>query len=232
MNFKEWLENSDISQVGINEKLYHATPYMNEIKNNGLKAKAETGISTFGSAGTIDQHTISVTHSYNQAIQYAHALKLLAEAAHGEMSLSELKRILKQYGAPEWYFNRDNHFTLRKIAEKKLAKLSFDTEEINDFANEVLDYLKGIGDAPPYVDEKEKIDITTSMLEELGVYTKGFFPVIFGGNLEKYKSWNENNIGVVELRLKEPTDLKIFKSENEYRIPPEKLIIYDFKKVR
>lgn len=247
MNFKQWLENDESTKIfskleyfspkkaqpSTEMKLYHATPYMEEIENFGLKTKSETGISTFGSAGAADEKTISVTPSYENAYKYAKALKLLASAAQGKIKLESFATMIKSYKPHIAYYELENQHLGQIFYDH--GRSWYESQQTSD---KVLNYLKNNKEELPKLTSQEELEVVTVMMHSLGNYTaNNLFPWIimqkgYKNQIKLYQNYKLDNIGVVELYLKEPIELDYLHGEQEFRIPPDKLIVYGFRDVQ
>lgn len=246
INFKKWLNTFSEwnppkqkfsfmpakSQLSTEIKLYHATPYMEEIENFGMKAKSETGISTFGSAGASDEKTISVTPLYENAYKYAKALKLLASAAQGKIKIENFATIIKLYKPRFDYYEPKNQYLDQIFSDH--GRSWYESVEMT---NKVLNYLKNNKEEPPKLTSQEELEVVTVMMHSLGLYTENRFPWIimqkgYKNQIKMYQNYKLENIGVVELHLKEPIELDYLHGEQEFRIPPDKLIVYSFRDVQ
>lgn len=228
---QEFLFKPTKTQLSNEIKLYHATPYMEEIENFGLKTKAETGISTFGSAGAKDENTISVTPFYENAYGYAKALKLLALASQGKITIEKLPSIIRMYKPNIYYYELKN-----TSVDDIFVDHGHQRYEAYEMSNKLLNYLKNSTEELPSLTYDEEIEIVTIMIHSLGSYTANRFPWIimqkgYKNQINLYKSFKLDSIGVVELRLKEPIKLDYLHGEKEFRIPPDKLQVYGFRNI-
>jgi hypothetical protein len=235
MKFKKWLNESLNNKISLtkNTKLYHATPYLKEIENSGFKTKRITGISTFGSAGAIDEDTISLTPDYQNALKYAKAIKLVVEIAHGSKDLTDLPEIIKEYkpfNLDDYY--KDNFNEVWTIFHDNGRKNSKNLTEI------LFNWLKGNNwESDEQLTQKENQEITMMMTLGLGSATQGRFPwmIIPGGRLNAinlFKKTDPSNVGIVVAFIKDQElETQYIHGEKEVRIPPENLQIYGFENV-
>ncbi|MEI7486468.1 MAG: hypothetical protein WCJ72_03500 [Chryseobacterium sp.] len=236
MNFKEWLRQTiNLSKT---TKLYHATPYMMEIENSGFKTKRITNISTFGSAGANDEDTISLTPNFENARNYAEAIKLVVEIAHNIKNLHDLPEIIKKYKPfnIKYYYEQLFH-EVRDILSSNGKEYKISVELTEMFLDSLQkgnwqSYLNTLKDVQ--FTQKESQEILMSMTLALGTTTQGRFPwfLIKEGRLNAiniFKKTSPSNVGIIQTFIKDQDfETEYLVGEQEVRIPPENLEIYGF----
>lgn len=218
---------NESTQITTGQDLFHATPFLKEIKNQGFKPKPQTGISTFGSAGARDENTISVTPFYENALKYAKALKLLAKAAQGMVHIDDLPEIFRIYRPYDFYFEpKGDALDYTQFVLRQHGRSFYESLEI---ANQIVHFLKTGRATLPQMTPEEESEIATVLIKGLGTVTDGRFPWIITQGLkdtmEKFKNLDLNNIGIVTVQVKADQPAEYIKGEQEFRISPENLII-------
>lgn len=232
LNFKIWIEN--LVQLDVDQKLYHATPFLNQIRSSGFKSKIQTGISTFGSGGAQDDETVSVTPSYDNAKKYAQAIKLISQAAQGLISIKDLTKIFDYYKPIQSFLELTIQGEAANIISSILKNNGRQFSETWETTFEIIKFLKNDADLPDITKEEER-QITTILIKALGTQTQGRFPWIISDGyqdaLDKFSKIQINNIGIVSAMLKSPQTTEFFRGEQEYRIDPNLLKIIDFEQI-
>jgi len=234
MRFTKFLlseANKTISNV---TDLYHVSPHIDLIRKNGLKTKSETGIETFGSVGTFDEDTISLTDSYELANRYASALKLVIEVAHGDKDIFDMNNIFATYKPNEYYFEEDSE------PRKKIVSILSKEREYKT-AIKLIDSLYDFFETKHWntdeqFSEQENKLISMVLVLSLAHYTDKRFPwIIVKGDVqqavEKFSKLNSENVGIVLCHIIDKRlDVPYLHGEKEVRIHPKQLKIFEIIK--
>ena len=229
--------------------LYHVTPFIEEIKKEGLRTKRITGNSIFGNVGALDEDTISVTYDYGLAKNYQKGLSYFIQACKDELDIMDLYRIIKEYNPHYSYqeklgqevdiclidydinfYNREAIIFLIDNGLDLTDRLIKDSRDsfIDKLDNTKKENLKDM-DIEGILSTEMINKIIVIGLQLLGHYGK--FPWIVmdkGLNEMKDKFSKLEEVGIIRMHVRERIQVEDLIGEKEVRIKPELLVIDEY----